>query len=236
MTPRIAVLAGGLATRMLPLRREVPKSLMEVAGEPFIAHQLRLFRREGLTEAVLCVGHLGGMIQEFVGDGRAFGLKVTYSNDGQSPLGTGGALLRALPLLGPEFLVIYGDSYLDISFGAVVQAFRSSRAPAMMTVFENRNRWDRSNVAFVDGRIVAYSKKPTPEMAHIDFGLQAVRVECFAGMTAGQTFDLARLYSDLARTGCLAGYEVYRRFYEIGSPRGFEEAEAYLLSQRDGQR
>src|SRR6266481_3446322 len=113
--PPIAVIAGGLATRMGDRARTTPKSMLVVAGEPFIAHQLRLFRREGLERVVLCVAHLGDQIEDFVGDGAKFGLSVNYSPDGETLMGTGGAVKKALPLLGDEFFITYGDSYLDIA-------------------------------------------------------------------------------------------------------------------------
>jgi NDP-sugar pyrophosphorylase family protein len=226
----IAVIAGGMAERMRPLTQTIPKSLLRVAGEPFIAHQLRLFRREGIERVVLCVGYLGAAIEEFVGNGAQFGVKVAYSYDGDRRLGTGGAVRKALPLLGDEFLVIYGDSYLDISFGPIVDAFRQRGQPALMTVLHNEGRWDTSNIEFIDGRIIEYSKQPTPRMAHIDYGLAMLRAGAFAESPDGMTFDLASLYRRLIELGLLTVYEVTRRFYEIGSPGGLAETEAYLLA------
>ena len=168
----VAILAGGVATRLRPVSERLPKSLVAVAGEPFIAHQLRLLRREGLERVVLCVGHLGEMIREFVGDGARFDLTVEYSFDGDRLLGTGGALRQALPLLPDTFFVLYGDSYLDIAFEPVLAAFRRCGAAAMMTVFRNEGRWDTSNVLFDGQRVVRHDKRaPTPDMQYIDYGL-----------------------------------------------------------------
>jgi len=146
--PPLALLAGGLATRLRPLTATIPKALVEVAGEPFIAHQLRLLRREGVSRVVMCTGYRGEQIAEYVGDGGRFGLTVEYSQDGDRLLGTGGALKKALPLLGAEFLVMYGDSYLDIPFAPVVAAFRASHAKGLMVVYRNEGRYDKSNVIF----------------------------------------------------------------------------------------
>ncbi len=227
--PPVALLAGGKAERMRPLTDSVPKSLLPVAGQPFIAHQLALLRREGAEKVVLCVGHLGGMLQDYVGDGRKFGLAVEYSFDGAVPLGTGGALKRALPLLGDSFLVLYGDSYLDIAFAPVVDGFRASGKPGLMTVFRNENRWDGSNVDFDGQAIRRYDKRhPTPSMQHIDYGLGILAAAAFDPFADDQAFDLAELYAGLADRGALAGFEVYRRFYEIGSKAGLAETERYL--------
>ena len=230
--PPIVVIAGGLATRMKPLTDKIPKSMLEVAGEPFIAHQLRLFQREGLKRVVLCVGFLGEMIRDFVGRGTRFGLEVTYSFDGPRQLGTGGAVRKALPLLGEEFLVTYGDSYLDMPYEPVVQAFRASGAAALMTVFHNSGLWDTSNVEFVDGKIVDYSKQPTPKMAHIDYGLSMLRATIFDDTSDSEPFDLAALYRKMVQEKRMAGFEVTTRFYEIGSPAGLAALDARLRNVR----
>ena len=227
--PPVALLAGGLATRLRPLTETVPKAMLEVAGAPFIAHQLRLLRREKVARVVICAGYLGEQIAAYVGDGRRFGLSVRYRFDGPRLLGTGGALRAALDELGDEFIVMYGDSWLDIPYAPVVEAFRASGAPALMTVFRNEGQWDTSNVWFEDGRIRLYSKRERlPQMRHIDWGLSIVRADVLAARPANEPFDLAEVYSDLSREGKLAGYEVTTRFYEIGSAEGLRETDALL--------
>ena len=222
-----AILAGGLGTRLHPLTRQVPKALIEIRGEPFVAHQLRLLRERGLERVVLCVGHLGGQIRDFVGDGARFGVRVEYSFDGPVLLGTAGALRQALPLLGQAFFVLYGDSYLPCDYRAVAAAFRAGTQPALMTVFRNEGQWDTSNVEFSQGRILAYDKRnPTPRMRHIDYGLGVFSAACFEDSECPG--DLAALYQDLLRRGALAAFEVSDRFYEIGSLQGVRALARYL--------
>src|SRR5215213_3298853 len=176
--PPVALLAGGLASRLRPLTEQVPKAMLDVAGQPFIAHQLRLLRRERISQAVICAGYLAEQIEAYVGNGSRFGLSVSYKVDGPKLLGTGGALRAALDQLGAEFLVMYGDSWLDIPYAPVVDTFRASGQPALMTVFRNGGQWDASNVWFEDGRIRLYDKRHRlPQMRHIDWGLGAVRAE-----------------------------------------------------------
>ena len=228
----VAILAGGLATRLRPATEKAPKSLLEVNGEPFIAHQLRLLKTNGISRVVLCVGFLGEMVRDAVKDGRAFGLQVKYSFDGASLLGTAGALKRALPLLGRAFLTLYGDSYLLCDYGAVAQKFEESGKQALMTVFRNEGNWDSSNVEFTDGRIVAYDKKQrTPRMKYIDYGLGAFTARAFDRVPADQAFDLAELYQAILADGELAGMEIQQRFYEIGSPTGLEETARFIASR-----
>ncbi len=226
----VAILAGGLATRMRPVTEAIPKSLIPVAGEPFVAHQLRLLRREGVENVVLCVGHLGEMIEAYVGDGDRFGLSVRYSYEAPDRLlGTGGALRRALPLLGNRFFVLYGDSYLDIAYAPIALAFERSGAPALMTVFRNNGAWDVSNVDFDGARVLRYDKRsPGPDLRYIDYGLGVVSSGVLGDRPADVPFDLADVYRDLANAGELAGYEATRRFHEIGSPGGLNETDAYL--------
>jgi N-acetyl-alpha-D-muramate 1-phosphate uridylyltransferase len=225
----VAILAGGLATRLRPITTTIPKALVEVAGKPFIRHQLAYLKAQGIFEVVICIGHLGEMIEADVGDGLAFGLQVKYSPDGDKLLGTGGALKQALPMLGDAFFVLYGDSFLPIDFAAVERDFISSGKPALMTVLENGNRWDKSNVVYRDHQIVEYNKAQTrPEMAHIDYGLGVLRRDVFDGTPDGEAFDLAEIYHQLSIAGQLAGHEVHQRFYEIGSFEGLKETEEFL--------
>ncbi len=228
----MAILAGGLATRLRPLTENIPKSLVEVAGRPFIVHQLELLRDHGIERVVLCLGHLGEMVQETLGDGRAFGLQVDYSFDGDRQLGTGGALKQALPLLGDAFFVLYGDSYLEVDYQAVGTAFRKAGKLGLMTVLHNLGKWDRSNVLLRDGQIACYDKhRPTPEMEHIDYGLGVLSEEALRAVPDGTVYDLASVYESLVARGELAGFEVTRRFYEIGSIPGLEETREYLESK-----
>jgi NDP-sugar pyrophosphorylase family protein len=229
----VAILAGGLATRMRPITERVPKALIEVAGRPFVEHQLELLRENGVRRVVLCVGFLGKRVEQRIGDGSAFGLDVRYSYDGDRLLGTGGALRRAAPLLGPLFWILYGDSYLDLDYPSVLNHFLGTDALGLMTVLQNDNRWDQSNLLFRDGRLLCYSKRrPTPDMMHIDYGLSLLREEALRRVPAGEPSDLAELFSGLVAEGRMAGYEVRRRFYEIGSHRGLEETQEYLLARR----
>ncbi len=225
----VAILAGGLATRLHPITETIPKALVEVAGKPFILRQLEYLRRQGVSRVVLCTGFLGEQIEAIVGDGSALELAVSYSQDWPNLMGTGGALKQALPLLDTQFLVLYGDSYLPIDFASVERVFLASGKPALMTVQRNADRWDKSNVLFRDGVIVEYNKQsPTPEMKHIDYGLGALSARILVDEKTPGPLDLADIYHRLSLSGQLAGYEVYERFYEIGSHKGLAEAADYF--------
>jgi NDP-sugar pyrophosphorylase family protein len=229
VTLPVAILAGGKATRLGELAQTTPKSLMEIAGKPFVAHQLELLRRHGIDDVVFCVGHLGEQLMAAVGDGAAYGMRVRYSCDGARALGTGGAIRKAAPLLGPRFLVLYGDSYLECDYQAIAQGFVESHRDGLMTVLRNEGRWDRSNVTYRDGRIVRYDKvNTTPDMEHIDYGLGVFNVNAFESHPPEHPFDLVEVYQDLLAGDQLAAYEVTTRFYEIGGPEGLAETRQHL--------
>jgi NDP-sugar pyrophosphorylase family protein len=226
----VALLAGGLATRLGHAAATVPKAMVEVAGRPFIEHQLELLHRNGIRRVVLCLGHLGEQIEDHLGDGSRFAMELRYRHDGKAALGTGGAVRSALPELGDVFWVMYGDSYMDIDYSAVLEKFdQNAAALGLMTVIRNDDRWDRSNVIFRGGRLMRYDKKNrAPDMRYIDYGVQILRSEAAERLIANRPADVADLYRVLVSEGRMVGHEVNRRFYEIGTPGSLEETRRFL--------
>lgn len=228
----MVILAGGLATRLYPTTKTLPKSLIEIAGKPFIHHQLALIRDKGVTHVVLCVGYLGEMIEEYVGDGSPWGLELQYSYDGDELLGTGGAIKKALSLLPDSFFILYGDSYLDIDYSVVIERFYDDNLPVLMTIYRNQNAFDTSNVLMKDGKILKYDKKSRdPAMEYIDYGFIVIRKEVFFQYLANEPFDLSLVLSRMADSGQVAAFEVEQRFYEIGSAQGIRETEEYIRNR-----
>jgi NDP-sugar pyrophosphorylase family protein len=225
----VAILAGGLGTRMRPLTLVVPKAMLDVACEPFAAHQLRLLAGFGYRRVVFLVGYLGEAIEEFVGSGERYGLEVSYVYDGAQPLGTAGAVAKALPLLGDAFLLTFGDAYLRVDHAAVERAFTDAGTDGLMTIFRAESDGELPNVEYRDGFVAAYEKKaPLPKMEYIDYGLSVFRARAFAGIEPGVPADLTDINHDLIERGQLAAYVVHHRPFEIGSPRGLEETERFL--------
>ena len=227
----MCILAGGLGTRLGERVRDTPKPLLEVAGEPFLLHQLRLLAGHGVREVVLCVGYRGEQIEARIGSER-FGVDIRYSFDAVAGRdGTLGAIRRALPLLGGRFLVLYGDTYLRIDYAAVARSWRESGLPAVMAVLRNEGRWDTSNVVYRDGIVLRYDKRsPSPEMRWIDYGLGGLTARALERVPASEG-DLAVLYERLAQRGELLGFEASERFYEIGTAPALSETEAFLLGR-----
>lgn len=223
----VCILAGGRATRLGAQAQNRPKALIEVAGRPFLTHQLGLLAAHGLDRAVLCVGHMGERVEAALGP-RCAGVDLEYSYDGPGLDGTLGAIRRAAPRLGPRFLVLYGDTYLRLDYRGFCEQWARSGHPAAMTVLLNDGRWDRSNALFSDGLVRLYDKhRPGPAMRWIDYGLGGLTAGVLDAVADTET-DLAGLYHHLSVTGRLFGFEVAERFYEIGTPAALAETEAFL--------
>jgi NDP-sugar pyrophosphorylase family protein len=228
----VCILAGGLGTRLGAVVADTPKPLLSVAGKPFLFHQLELLRNYGARRVVLCIGYLGERIRAVVGDGSAFGLDIQYSEDGPVPIGTAGAVRKALPFLGDRFLLLYGDTYLRIDYADVDRFAADCGSPALMTVLRNEGRWDVSNAEYVDGAVRYNKSHPDARMKHIDYGLSVLTAGAL-GAGDGGASDLAAVFADLSTAGLLAGYEATERFYEIGTPDALAETDAFLREPRN---
>lgn len=232
---QLAILAGGLGTRLGPLTANTPKSLVPVLGRPFLEHQIGLVRNAGVKRLVLCIGHHGQQIIERFGDGGAFGVEIAYSQEGEQLLGTGGALKNAEPLLDDAFMMMWGDSYLLLDYAAIWRAFQTQDLPAMMVVFRNHNQRVPSNLVVDDGKVTVYDKwVEDPGKVYIDEGLTCLRKEVLERVPDGEPFAIEEVFRDLAAQGKLAAYETHQPFYEIGSPQGIAELEKLLSEQESG--
>ena len=217
------IVAGGLATRLGDETRACPKSMLVIEGRPFIEYQLELLKNNGITDIVLCLGHLGGQIEQHLGDGARFGVNITYNYE-EHPLGTAGALKNAQQHIKDDFLTLYGDSYLDFDYQAAIRFFRERSRLALMTVYKNHGRYDASNTEIEGELVVRYDKiKKTPRTIYIDYGASIFRREMLDWLPADERYPLEWLFTRLIDERELLAYEVRERFYEIGSPEGLKE-------------
>lgn len=221
---QVAILLGGLGTRLGHRTARIPKGLIPVRGRPFLAHQLDMMAGHGVTDVVLCVGHRAGQIERYVGDGTPWSLKVRYSHDGPQLQGTAGALRQALPLLASDFVVSYGDSYVKLDYPALLRAHQTGGRAATVAVYQNEGRWDRSNIVLEGDRVAVYDKyRDHPRMTWIDAGVTALRRSWVAGLASTGPLDLAEQFNALAHAGGMGAYRTAERFYEVGSPAGLAE-------------
>ena len=223
MTLPVAILAGGLGTRLGEKTLNKAKVLIDVAGKPFISRQLNYLSDQGIKDIVICVGHLGNQIKNYIGNGSKYNLNVSYSDDSDRLLGTGGSIKKACQILGEHFFILYGDSFLPVNFSLVEKAYFQEKKPALMTVLKNKGRWDKSNAYFKDKCVKYNKKKPQKNMDYIDYGLNIVKNSIFSDFPSNEVFDLADVFENLSNKSLLAGFEIYDRFYEIGSINGLND-------------
>ena len=223
MTLPVAILAGGLGTRLGEKTLNKAKVLIDVAGKPFISRQLNYLSDQGIKDIVICVGHLGNQIKNYIGNGSKYNLNVSYSDDSDQLLGTGGSIKKACQILGEHFFILYGDSFLPVNFSLIEKAYFQEKKPALMTVLKNKGRWDKSNAYFKDKCVKYNKKKPQKNMDYIDYGLTIVRNSIFSDFPSNEVFDLADVFENLSNKSLLAGFEIYDRFYEIGSINGLND-------------
>jgi len=225
---QVAILAGGLATRLGDLTRNQPKSMVKVLGKPFLEYQLKLLREGGVNNIILCLGHMGEKIESCFGDGKKYGLNIRYSFEDEF-LGTAGALKKAEALLNDTFFTMYGDSYLFLDFGFIMSYFKSQNKLALMSVYGNYNRYDRSNTAIEGNLVKKFSKKEkTEDMVYIEYGANIFKKEALKTIPGNQFYSLDDLFPHLIEMGELLAFEVKERFYEVGSPQGLSEFEEYI--------
>lgn len=234
---QVVVLMGGLGSRLGEITSNQPKPLVPVAGKPFFEYQLKLLLGCGFRKFVFLVGYRSNMIEDYFGNGRRYGenVSISYSYDGEKLLGTGGAVVRALPLLEDEFLLIYGDSFMDVDYMEVLYRYREGKRSGrggLMTVLRNEGRFDASNVRMSGGDIVSYKKGiHSPEYNYIDYGIEVFQREIFTGLSMDAQIALSDIQERLVDERKMSVCVVHRRFYEIGSPASLEEYTRYATDR-----
>ncbi len=222
-------MAGGLATRLRPITEKIPKGLVEIDGKPFLEYQIKLLKKYEIKDIILCIGYKGEMIEEYFGDGENFGVKISYSKESK-PLGTGGAIRKAFNKLGKNFIVMYGDAYLNFDYKDIISFYEKSKGTAVLSVYKNKGKYDSSNVILDNNGKVLYDKSnPSSNMEYIDYGLSVLNKDLVKKYIPSQGFyDLADFYNEISKKELLLGYEVKERFYEIGSFGGLDEFKKYI--------
>lgn len=225
------ILAGGPGTRLKPITEKIPKAMILIGGKPFLELQLNLLKRHGISDIVLCIGHLGEKIKEYFGDGRKFGVKIRYSEETEKLLGTGGGLKKAVDLLDDVFFVTYGDAYLILDYQKVMRYFKKADKLGLMVVYKNFDKYNKSNVVVEGDLVKIYSKqRRAPCMVYIDFGVSVLRKKALALIPKGKVIDLEEFYQELIKREELLAFETHQRFYEVGSEKGLKEFERMVSS------
>ncbi len=227
---QIAILCGGLATRLAPLSTHTPKSMIKIHGKPFLEYQINTLKKNKITNIVLCVGHLADQIIDYFGNGKKFNVHITYSHDGKTPLGPAGALKKAADKLENIFFTLYGDSYVFLNFQKIYNHFSTTKNLAMMTVFQNHDKYDTSNIVVKNNKVIKYNKNKTPDMTYIDYGVSIFRKQTLHLIPHNTFFTTKDLYTKLVEKNELQAYPVTKRFYHIGTPEALQDFNRFILS------
>ena len=232
MNYQVVILAGGLATRLGKLVDKIPKSLININGVPFIIHQINYLKSQGFRNIHLCLGYKSELIIDTLKKYKNLGINITFSHDGENQLGTGGALVNAIQYLNEEFYLQYGDVYLPINYREIYNFYIKNKNMNIMVVYKNEKKLDNSNIIFNNEKIVVYNKDVNdPRMNYIDYGLSILKREVLFDYNIENFLDLSSIYKLLIKQDKMMGYEVYKRFYEIGKPQGIIDTEKYLKAQ-----
>ena len=234
MDEQVVILAGGLATRLYPLTKKMPKSMIPIKGKPFLEHQIKLCKKNGCFRIVFCGGHLWEMVFDYFGDGKDFGVEIVYSIE-KERLDTGGALKNARPFLDDEFFVLYGDSYLTINWYSVWKVYEESQfhfrfwtkpiVEGVMSVYRNRqNDRLKSQISLgEDGFVKEFTKTNfKPEMKYVEYGLNILKKKTL-DLIPHKTFPISLYFDLLIENQSLIAYKTNRKFYEIGSFEGIKK-------------
>jgi len=138
------ILAGGLGTRLRPITNTIPKPMVNVGGRPFLEHVIELLKKNDITDILLLTGHLGDIIERHFGDGRKFGVHITYSREHEL-LGVSGALFLAYPKLNDSFLLLYGDNFLPIDYKNLMHFYTQSKKLGVIVSYQFKNEKDRGD-------------------------------------------------------------------------------------------
>lgn len=228
---QIVILAGGKATRLYPLTKTIPKSMVQIHGKPFFAYQIELLKKNNINDIIMCVGTFADQIKRYFGDGKDFGVSIRYSvEEPNNLLGTAGAIKNAQKYLDDSFFVMYGDSYLPVDFTRIFDEFSGIRKMGLMTVYKNDGRFDKSNVAIGNGIVTVYDKSGRfKDLRYIDYGLLVLEKQVIDFIPSNEFVNLEFVLNKLIEKEELASYEVAERFYEIGSRSGIKDFENYLV-------
>jgi len=225
------ILAGGLATRMKPMTLDIPKSMIEIDGKPFLEHQLELLKENDVKNVVVCVGHLGHQIKEYFKKGEKLGMNIKYGDEKENLLGTAGALKNAGDFLADEFFLMYGDSYVPVDFQAITSHFKKFNKKSLMVIYKNADRFDKSNIEIEQDLIKSYDKKNNQGMLFIDAGVSLLKKEILRLIPPSRNFPLERIYQHLIKEKEMLAYQMRERFYQIGSFEGLEEFKSLIKSR-----
>jgi NDP-sugar pyrophosphorylase family protein len=230
------ILAGGLGTRLRSIIHDKPKPMAGIAGKPFLEYQIELLKRNGIGEATFCVGYLYEQIQNHFGSGEAWQIKINYSIE-EDLLGTGGAVKLAQRFVRETFLVLNGDTYLDIDLRQFTQFYNAKKANSggigamALTEIDDARNYGSVTVN-ADHEILSFNEKSESigRTKLINAGIYLLEPEIFNFIPPAEKISLEKeTFPALLNNGHrLFGYETRSYFVDIGTPAGYQGFQQYV--------
>jgi histidinol-phosphate phosphatase family protein len=235
------ILAGGRGSRLGPFTETRPKPMVEVHGRPFLEYLVEMLREQGFSEVLLLLGYLPHVVQDHFGDGGRFGVRITYSVTAPEDLTTR-RLLVAREQLDSVFLLMYCDNYWPMQFDRLWEQYVSSGAPALTTVYSNKDRYSRDSVKVgADGFMEIFDRsRTTPGLQGVEISYAILRRDLLDRLTDPDLLIEEALYPQLTREKKLAAHVTDHRYYSVGSPERLPLTNAFLarrpavILDRDG--
>jgi NDP-sugar pyrophosphorylase family protein len=221
------ILAAGLGTRLRPITDTIPKSMVPVKGKPFLEYQINLLKKNNINNIVICIAYLGEKIEDYFGDGKKFGVSIVYAKEKSGPNGTGAALKNAEYFLEKEFLLLNGDTFLDIDYQSLVLAFKKSQKTGMTVVFKNQPKIAKNNMEVgEDFEILNYNKAAEGRANYVDAGVHAFKKNIVDFIPHAKFCSLEEeILPILIAKKQLVAYPVASRYYDIGTPERLKKFE-----------
>ena len=223
---QIVILCGGLASRLGNLTKKVPKSLIQINNKTFISHQLDYLNHFNVGEVLLCCGHLHEQIITHINEiKKNYNFNIKFSIEKEKK-GTGGALINAFSKLNKNFILIYGDSYVEINFNNLYNEFIRNNNLYMITTYRNKNINYTNNILLKNKRIEEYDKNKN--FNFIDYGVSILNKKILNSFLSEVNFDLSSVIKYAIIKKNISYFESKKKFQEIGSNYGINLIQRYL--------
>lgn len=227
--PQVVILAGGLGTRLKPVTEKIPKVMIEVAGKPFLEHQLEYLKKFGFRRFLILVSYLREQILAYFQSGEKWGVEMDYSEE-KEPMGTGGALRLAYPKLDEQLVLLNGDTFYPLDYADLLKKAEGFKNGVWVVVYNNREKVAPNNVQTdTHGNITAYSGRNPDGMNGVDGGVYFVNKSVVELTPEGQKISLEEaLYPALIRKKQLKAYWTATRYYDMGTFERLDVVKTFL--------
>ena len=234
---QVVILAGGLGTRLRPLTYKVPKPMIEVLGKPFLSYVVEMLKGKGVDDFVICSSYMAEKVSDYFGGGKKFGVRIANSIE-TSPMGTAGGIRNSLAYLRDTFVVLNGDTYIDIDYKKIYDYFEARHEPALMVLYsgaEVKNRVDNVEID-KDGIVTAYNKGQKKESKYGFAGVLLLRKKLVEKWPSARSIMLeSEIFPDLIKKRQMASFIITERYYDIGTEEKLKAFEDFVKQKEQNK-